>query len=76
MKCSYREGEFLFRALFSFGDGWELTKYYFKDLDEAKGHILEVYGDTDLIKWPVEEISPGCLYLPTQEEIDGDHENR
>ncbi len=70
MKMDSVPGEFAFKALVKLKDsdiGWQLTTEYFLSITEVYSYC----GDE--IKWevkyPVEELDNGAIYIPAPEEL-------
>lgn len=67
MKIDNVPGEVAFKALVrmkTWHSAWSLTSEFFFSLDEVK-----LDYDEWNIKWPVEELDNGTLYIPSAEEL-------
>ena len=69
MKIEGRAGEFFYKALIRFADssvcgGFSLTTAYYSSLEGVK----KDYPKGTYIKWPVDEVDRGVIYVPTPEE--------
>jgi len=68
MQIDNMKGEFFYRALIRYGgedgNGFYLTTVYYSSREEVcKDHPLGID-----IKWPVDEIDRGVMYIPAPEE--------
>lgn len=67
MKIEGQKGEFAYKALFNISNGWELSNnFYFEN----------PFPTNKDVKWPVEEISPGCIYIPSAEELEEENHEK
>lgn len=67
MKIKGMDGEFGFKALVrdygSVFSGWKLTDKYFFECPTSP---------SEQIKWPVEVLDDGSIYIPSEEELQED----
>lgn len=69
MKIEGIEGEYAFKALIRNPGNyaWDLTPFYYlniKDIEKDYPNVVE----TD-VKWPVEVMENGAIYVPSKEEL-------
>jgi hypothetical protein len=70
MKIKGQEGEYFYPALFQeyAKTAWTLTTQVFSSMEEAEKFFNPIQAIT-AFRWPVEEISTGIYYVPSENEL-------